>query len=92
MGQSQYTFDFRNLRLKMHGYDLITTLEVPIRIHHNAISETAIQWCSLKCNRWLKSHPNISVNKNYMELYCKRKGLFSVIRFNIRLLTFVRQA
>ena len=28
-------------------------------------SETAIHWCSLKCNHALKSHPNVKIYTNY---------------------------
>ena len=54
----------------------------PTRIHHSTNLETAIQWCSLKYNRALKSHPNVKVHMNYR--------LNHIIKFNIRLSTFTK--
>ena len=76
--------------LNCHGYDLIITSEGPTYIHHSTNSETTIQWCSLKYNRRLKSHPNVKVIETIGHCFVSNMGVFSITRFNNRLLTFAR--
>ena len=46
------------------------------RIHHSINSETAIQWCSIKYDPALKSHPNVKINVNYRLLFFKLNRTF----------------
>ena len=47
----------KNKRIFCHGHDLIITAEGLTCIHCSKNSKAAIQWCSLKYEDVLKSHP-----------------------------------
>ena len=50
---------------------------------HSANSEIAIQWCSLKYNHELRSHPNVKLHMT-RSLFVSAIGPFIIIRFNTK--------
>ena len=49
----------------VHGHDLIPVKEEPNRTYLSKSPETVSQWCSLKYNHALKSHPSMRMHMNY---------------------------
>ena len=53
-------------------------------------SETGIQWCSMRYNRALQSHPNVKIHLDYSLLLLSKAGQLSIARFKTRLSTFAK--